>query len=216
MAVRAPSDSDLWWHLQAGRLTVESGRPVQTDTFSHTREGVPWVNHSWLTQAVLFKLFDWFSYAGLALWVGVLVVATFVLIYVQMEGNAFVRAFVAILAATTSAVVWSARPPMVSLLLMAVVGYVLYLLKWRGTNRRWLLPPLFALWVNLHAGYALGFLLIGCFLAGESLNHLLAHVNPGDDPVASWKQLAVAILFVGLFAMAVRAPSDSDLWWHLR
>lgn len=213
MAVRAPLDSDLWWHLQAGRVTVESGRPLQTDLFSHTREGARWINHSWLTQVVLFKLFDWFSHGGLALWVGVLVVATFVFVYVQMEGDAFARAFVAVLAATTSAVVWSARPQIVSLLFTAVVGYALYLLKWRGKNRLWVLPPLFVLWVNLHAGYTLGFLLIGCFLAGESLNHLIAHVIPGDDPVVSWKQLAVLLGAALLSAiLLVLNPNTARMW----
>lgn len=30
------------------------------------------------------------------------------------------------------------------------------------------------------------------------------------------RRLVVAILFILLFAMAVRIPTDTDTWWHLR
>jgi hypothetical protein len=173
MAIRAPADSDTWWHLQAGRQTLESGRILQTDLFSHVRYGSPWVNHSWLSQVILAWLFGRFSYTGLGLWMAVVVVVSLALVYLQMEGDVFTRAFILILAAATSAVIWSARPQLLSFLLTSGVAYVLYLLKWRRVNRLYILPPLFVLWVNLHAGYALGFMLLTAFVAGEILNHLL-------------------------------------------
>ncbi|HEC34675.1 MAG TPA: hypothetical protein ENI37_08190 [Chloroflexi bacterium] len=178
MAVRTPTDTDTWWHLQAGRVTLESGHILQADLFSHTRYGSHWVNQSWLSQVILYWLFDCFSYAGLGLWMGAVVTAAFAFVYLQMEGGPFTRAFIVVLAAATSAVIWVARPQLLSFLLTAVVAYVLYLFKWRGVNRLWLLPPLFVLWVNLHAGYALGFMVLVAFVAGEVLNHLLALVAP--------------------------------------
>ena len=30
------------------------------------------------------------------------------------------------------------------------------------------------------------------------------------------RRLVIAILFVAVFTMAVRAPADTDTWWHLR
>ena len=58
MAARTPADTDTWWHLQAGRVTLESGRILQSDVFSHTRQGQPWINHSWLSQIILYLLFS--------------------------------------------------------------------------------------------------------------------------------------------------------------
>jgi hypothetical protein len=215
MAVRAQADSDLWWHLQAGGVTVEIGRAPQIDLFSHTRETAPWVNHSWLSQVVLFRLYEWASYRGLSLWVGALAVATFAFVYAQMAGGAFSRAFVVVLAAATSAIVWTARPQMLSLLFTGIVAYVLYLLKWRGTNRLWLLPPLFVLWVNMHAGYALGFLLIACFVVGEALNRLLAPVIPGHDPVVARTQLASLLGFTLLSAVLLAInPNATRMWTY--
>lgn len=215
MAVRAPADTDTWWHLKAGQTTLENGRILQTDLFSHTRYGSRWINHSWLSQVVLYSLFDHFSYAGLGLWMGAVVMAAFVFVYLQMEGDVFTRAFLVILAAATSAVVWSARPQLFSLLLTAVVAYLLYLFKWRGLNRLWLLPPLFILWANLHAGYALGFMLLAAFIAGEVLNHFLALVSPGDDPVVEWKGISLVILVSLLSALLlVLNPNTTRMWTY--
>jgi len=215
MAARPPVGPDTWWHLQAGRVTLERGRILQTDLFSHTRYGTHWVNHSWLSQIVLFWLFDRFSYAGLALCMAALVTATFALVYWQMEGGALTRAFILVLAAATAAVIWSARPQLFSFLLTAAVAYVLYLFKWRGVNRLWLLPPLFVLWVNLHAGYALGFMVLAAFVAGEVLNHLLASFIPAEDLMVSWQGIGLVIgVSVLSFLLLVVNPNTTRMWTY--
>jgi len=228
MAVRAPVDTDTWWHLQAGRQTLEGGHILQTDLFSHTRYGSPWVNHSWLSQVILYWLFDHFAYAGLGLWMGAVVTAAFALVYLQMEGDPFTRAFILVLAAATSAVIWVARPQLLSFLLTAAVAYVLHLFKRRQVNRLWLLPPLFVLWVNLHAGYALGFMLLAAFVAGEVFNHLLHGLERGGDgsaapfpspspaaPPLPWRKVA-AVVGVALlcFAVLVINPNTTRMWTY--
>jgi hypothetical protein len=215
MAVRAPADTDTWWHLQAGRVTLEQGTILQSDVFSHTRYGSRWVNHSWLSQMVLFWLFDRFSYAGLGLWMGVVVTAAFVLVYLQMDGHPLTRAFIVVLAAATSAMIWSARPQLFSFLLTAAVAYVLYLFKWRRINRLWLLPPLFVLWVNLHAGYALGFMVLAAFVAGEVFNRLLQGPLPSDDPFLGWREIGLVVGFAVLSALVlVINPNTTRMWTY--
>ncbi len=216
MAARVPTDTDTWWHLQAGRVMLETGRILQTDVFSHTRAGSAWVNHSWLSQIWLAWLFGHFRYAGLGLWLAATVALTFGFVYRQMEGSVFLRAFVCILAAATSALVWIARPQLFSLLLTAVVAHILYLLKWRQVNRLWLLPPLFVLWVNLHAGYALGFMVLSAFIGGEIANHVLNRLlGPGPDPVVGWRQLGLLVGISLLSALLlVINPNTTRMWTY--
>jgi hypothetical protein len=57
MAARTPLDTDLMWHLRAGQATLAQGSPVVVDTFSHTRLGETWVNHSWLSQPGMYLLY---------------------------------------------------------------------------------------------------------------------------------------------------------------
>jgi hypothetical protein len=215
MAVRAPADTDTWWHLQAGRATLERGRVLRTDIFSHTRYGSPWINHSWLSQVVLYWLFDSFSYAGLGLWMAAVIVLAFLFVYLQMEGDPFSRAIIVVLAAATSSTIWVARPQLFSFLLTAVVAYVLYLFKWRDVNRLWLLPPVFVLWANLHAGYALGFMVLVAFVAGEVFNRFLASIVPGGDPVVSWRGIGMVIGVALLSAaLLVLTPYGTRMWTY--
>lgn len=225
MATRVPTDTDTWWHLQAGRVTLESGRILQTDLFSYTRQGQPWVNHSWLSQVILYFLFRHFQYFGLGLFQALVVTLAFACVYAQMEGQVFTRAFIVILAAATSAVIWIARPQLLSFLLTAVLCYLLYLYKWRRCNRLWLIPPLFVLWVNLHAGYALGFIVLAGFVAGEMLNNLLAWLTAsatagcpqgGDqDPIVPWRGVGLVVLIALLsFLCLALNPNTTRMWTY--
>lgn len=215
MAARAPADTDTWWHLQAGRVTLERGRILQSDVFSHTRYGQPWVNHSWLSQVLLYLLFHYLRYYGLGLFQALVVTLAFVFVYAQMEGDVFTRAFIVVLAAAASAVIWIARPQLISFLLTAVLCYLLYLYKWRGVNRLWLIPPLFVLWVNLHAGYALGFMVLAGFVAGEVFNNLLARLAPGEDPVVPWRGVGLVVLVSILsFLCLLLNPNTTRMWMY--
>ena len=215
MAVRVPADSDAWWHLQAGRVTVESREILQTDLFSHPRYGSAWVNHSWLSQIVLYGLFNLLSYAGLGLLVAAVATAAFVLVYRQMEGDPFSRALIIVLAAATSSVIWSPRPQIFSFLLTATTAYILFLFKWKGINRLWLLPPMFILWANLHAGYALGFMILVAFVIGEAFNHIVGRFIPSDDPVLGWREigLVVGVALLSVLLLVIN-PNTTKMWTY--
>jgi hypothetical protein len=180
MAVRLPADTDTWWHLKSGQLMWETGQILRTDPFSHTVASQPWIDHGWLVQVLLWPIYQASGLGGLALLLAAIVTATFALVYRQCDGRPFVAAFVVLLAAVASSVIWSIRPQIVSFLLAAVVAYLLDRYK-RSGNARWLwaLPALVALWVNCHGGYVIAFILMGCYLLGEGLNGL---TNPSLPP----------------------------------
>ncbi len=187
MAARPSMDTDTWWHLRAGAWMVEHRQVLTVDMFSTTRYGQPWINHSWLSQIPLFLLWQAFGYAGLNLLTAAMVTAAWWFVYKLCEGNAYLKAFSLVLGAAASAVFWSARPQLASFLLTAVFAYILGDWRWRGTDRLWLLPPLMLLWVNLHGGFAIGFLLLLGTLAGQGASLLLGQAGPG---LLSWQRLA--------------------------
>ncbi len=191
MAVRAPADTDTWWHLGAGRAIVTTGRIPFTDEFSLTARGKPWTNVQWLAQVGLYQARALGGDAALAALTAILVVVAFAFVYPQMEGAPFLRAFVVVLAATATSIIWSPRPQMLSFALLGVTSYVVYLLKWRQVNRLWVLIPLFVLWANVHGGYALGLMLIGSVIAGETLNRLTGRADAPE--VMTWKEIGLLI-----------------------
>jgi hypothetical protein len=173
MAVRQPADTDTWWHLKSGQLMWQTGQILRSDPFSHTVAGQPWIDHGWLVQIFLWPIYRATGLSGLAVLLAAVVTATFALVYRQCAGRPFVAAFVVVLAAIVSSVIWSIRPQIFTLLLASVVAYVLDRYK-RSGNSRWLwsLPPLVALWANCHAGFVVAFILMGCYLVGGGLDRL--------------------------------------------
>ena len=209
MAARTPLDSDLWWHLRSGQVMVETGRPLLHDVFSYTRDGAAWINHSWLSQLILYGLHQLAGYTGLSLWVVGLSVLSMGLLFFQMGGPAGWRALLLILAAAASAPVWSPRPQLTSLAVMALLGWLIQ--RWRAGNLRclWVLPLMFCLWSNLHGGFSLGFLLLLAFFGGQVLDHILGF----NDEAMPWKDLGRIALWSGLAALAVMVnPNGLDMW----
>ncbi len=199
MAARPSVDTDTWWHLRSGAWMVEHGQILTHDAFSFTRLGQPWINHSWLAQLPLYGLWRLFGYAGLNLFTALVVTAAFWLVYLQLEGSAYLKAFTLVLAAAASHIYWSARPQLLSFLLAAVFLYVLHQFRWRARDRLWLLPVMMALWVNLHGGFAIGFLLLLITFAGQIFSRLLGQSGPGT---VSWSGV-VKLAGIGLACAAV-------------
>ncbi len=211
MAVRTPADTDMWWHLAAGRSIVTTGHIPHADEFSYTVRGQPWTDVSWLAQAGMYAARALGGDALLALIVAALVVVAFAFIYPQLDGAPFLRAFIVVLAATASSVIWSPRPQMLSFALLAISSYIVYLAKWRQVNRLWLLVPLFILWANVHGGYALGLMLLGSVIAGEVLNRLFGRAAAPE--VMSWREIATLAGFAFLCGLALLVnPFTFGVW----
>jgi len=210
MAARAPVDSDLWWHLRAGQASLEQGRPLLVDIFSHTRFGESWTNHSWLAQVILYATFHLGGFLALGALVATLAAASLGLVYAQMEGHPLLRAFILVLAAAVAAPVWSPRPQLFSLLLFAALGVLLHLYRRGERDRLWLVVPLFILWSNLHGGYVLGLLLVAATAAGEAFDRLF---GPADAAALPWKGIARLALWgaAGGLAVAVN-PNGPTIW----
>lgn len=210
MAARTPLDTDLWWHLRAGETTLQTGQPVVTDTLSYTRNGSPWINHSWLAEVGMALLFRAAGYLGLSAAVALLAAASMALLYRQMAGPALLRASVVLLATLVAAVVWSPRPQILSLLLLAICSLLLDDYRRKGIDRLWLLPPIFVLWSNLHGGYPLGLMLIGAVIAGELVDGLFAQHT---DWRARWlriRRLILVLVVCGL--VVVINPNGLNMW----
>ncbi|MCC7359364.1 MAG: hypothetical protein IT317_07800 [Anaerolineales bacterium] len=200
MAARPSVDTDTWWHLRAGAWMLEHGQVLTRDVFSSTRYGTFWLNVNWLSQIGLALVWRAGGFAGLNMLTAALVTVAFIFVYLQCEGNAYLRAFTLVLAAAASAVFWSARPQLASFGLASVFAYVLHAYRRPGRNYLWTLPPLMLLWANLHGGFAIGFLLLGATLAGEAAGRMLF---PAQTDGLGWRGLGALALTTAACGAAV-------------
>ncbi len=169
MAARHITDPDIWWHLRTGQLILQNHAVFHTDPFSFTKFGQPWVNQEWLSEVIMALLYRAAGWSGIIVFFAAITSSSFMLVYLRCAGRPYLAAACAIWAAFCSAPAWGARPQIFSLLLASLF---LLLLERSATNPKvlWYTPPLMLLWVNLHAGYAIGIAFMILFLLGDVLD----------------------------------------------
>lgn len=175
------TDPDFWWHLQAGRDILATGRWPTVDRYSFTVAGEHWVAHEWLWEAITAAIQDSIGYLGISSLLAFMLCSTFLLLYRVMRGqgvNEWVSAGLTGLAALMSLQTLTARPHAVTYLL--VLTTVVLLERWRRGDERplWWLVVLLIPWANLHGGYAIGLGLCGLTLIGEVVDAGQARRRP--------------------------------------
>ena len=159
-------DPDMWWHLKMGQVIATSHTIPRTDLFSFTAHNYPYTAHEWLSQWIIFTAFRVGGYSGLMLWLcffaSALLIAGYALCALY-SGNAKVAFLGAMTIWFFATIGLSIRPQMIGYLLVVVELLLIHL--GRARNARWFyaLPPLFALWVNLHGSFVLGIAVAAIF-----------------------------------------------------
>lgn len=211
IAVRETTDPDMWWHLRTGEYILQNGIPRQ-DVFSFTVAGQPWITHEWLSQLSLWGLYQVGGPPLLILVTAALTTLTFWLIYHCCLGQPYLAAFVTLLSALASAIVWGARPQMFNLLFFALFVYLLE--RWRGQRLSpralWLIPLLTLLWANLHSGYFLGIALLIVYTAGEAVQRYVSAADSLPWPAIRRLALITALAFL----CAAINPNGPSLWLY--
>ena len=218
MAARASMDTDTWWHLRAGEWIVQNQGVPHFDPFSYTKAGEPWEYPGWLVEVPMYFLYQILGPGGLNLWTALMVMLTFMFVWLTISGGVFLKGFVIILAAAVSGVYWAARPYLVTFLFTALFLWILEEYRWNrsyqnspltlatGSNPRyltnihlWWLPILMVIWVNSHGGFAIGFILLGIYILDQ-----LVHEIPNISKFKIQNLKFARLLFIGfLMILAV-------------
>jgi hypothetical protein len=209
-AVRGVGDPDVWWHLRTGELIVQTHSVPHTDPYSFTRSGQPWVNHEWLSDVLIFGLYRLAGWGGLIIAFGAIIAATYLLMFLRCPGSPYVTGVFAVWGAAASAPVWGVRPQVLSLLLASIFLLILELSD-RHPNALWWTAPLMLLWVNLHAGYALGIVLLMLFLMGSALDVAFG--------LEEWSKARprlgrLALVTVACLAAVPLNPNGARMYWY--
>jgi hypothetical protein len=166
MAARNVADPDVWWHLKTGQYIATHRSVPHTDPFSYTRAGEPWVTHEWLSEFLLYEIERTTGWGGLILIFAAVLTATFFLLYLRCGPATYVAGVATLAGAWATVPVWGVRPQILSLLLTSLWLLILDRSE-RNPKLLWWTLPLTLLWVNLHAGFAVGLALSALYLAGE-------------------------------------------------
>ncbi|MGC1223386.1 MAG: hypothetical protein WA872_16550 [Candidatus Sulfotelmatobacter sp.] len=190
MAARNVTDPDVWWHLKTGQYIAQHRSVPHTDPFSYTRAGQPWVAHEWLSELLLYEIERTAGWAGLIMIFAAVLSAAFFLLYLRCGPATYVAGVATIVAAWATVPVWGVRPQVLSLLLISLWLLILDRSD-RNPELLWWTLPLTLLWVNLHAGFAVGLALSALYLAGEWIERA-----PGRSRQSPSGQRIAALIFL--------------------
>jgi hypothetical protein len=217
MTLRPVADPDFWWHLRTGQLIVQTHAIPHTDPFSFTKAGGPWITHEWLSEVLIFALFQLGQYGLLIFTFSVIITAAFILAYLTSPENTrpYVAGFVLLLAAISTAPTWGVRPQMISLFITSLFLFLLARYR-RDGELKFLIPlPFITLvWVNLHAGYFIGLVLIGIYIIGGLMELLLTEF-PNPVRTSNPPSLQSILILCGFLGACVLATLANPNGYHI-
>jgi hypothetical protein len=204
LASRQIIDPDFWWHLRTGQYLIETRSLPSSDIFSALFFGKEWVTHEWLSEVLIYSVYRAFGYGGLIVAFSLIITSGFAIAYrlaARSAGHVYVTGPVVLLGALAAAPTWGVRPQVISFLFASLLLKVLDDFQRNVRNRSiWWLIPLMALWVNLHAGFAVGIVLILTVIVGTILD---GKVLQGSSLKAIWHRVRKLVFVLGGCVLAV-------------
>jgi hypothetical protein len=203
-------DNDFWWHLRTGELIFQHGIP-RHDPYSWTAAGQPWVAHEWLGEAIIYAIERVLGYAGNVVFFDALIAGAMLLMYrLGRREGAGTRPLVALtlVSACVMGLFITPRPQMFTFALYAVFVYVLATTDAAAPRRAWVLPPLMAVWVNLHLGFMFGLMVVALWTVASLYECVRG------APVDARQVLAIAAACVAAACLNPHGPAI--LWFPAR
>jgi hypothetical protein len=171
------ADCDTGYHIRTGEYILRTLSVPRHDLYSFITPPIPWVAHEWLSEVVMALVYKPFGLTGVVIFFAYLIAFIYYLLFRIVRrngGNILAEILVILLVITSSEIHWLARPHIFSLLLLVIWYFLLDEFQYRNGNYLYLLPLLMLLWVNLHGGFIIGFVLSGIYFLDNVVKGFLS------------------------------------------
>jgi hypothetical protein len=190
-------DSSTGFHIRAGELMWETRSVLTTNVFSYDSPPLPWTAHEWLAEIFMALTHRYFGLTGIVIFFSLLIALTYAWLYtmsVRDQKNMILGLVIVTLVMVCSQIHWLARPHAFSFVLTAMWYYILDEYQTDRRNRLFWLPAVMLLWVNLHGGFMLGFVLLGVYFACNVAGGIFCTGNDGQESKRKAKTLGWVML----------------------
>jgi len=170
-------DYDMWWQMTLGKYYIDHHTLViDHSIFSWTPADSGWIYNTCLGSIVIYLIYSLAGGFGLWAFQWVIFLGIFLAFYVflrvvQQRLDATSITWIALIGITFSVSCSYYKPELFSPLILAWMGTIYVYIKM--TRRKYffyIYPFIFAVWVNLHGGFILGFCFLACIAAGDLFN----------------------------------------------
>lgn len=229
------ADPDLWAHTLVGEHILLTGKLQNTEPYSWTARGTPWINHELLAEIALGAAHWVAGGTGILLLKMLVGLLTFGIALKLGAGDLTwpqraVAWAVGALAAVEISYGFAARPQIFTALGLSIELWLLRQMTRGKVGWAWALPVLFALWVNTHGGVLAGLAALGVTALAASLQwfwpkwptlSIKLPVEPvsGRSVAALWLAClpSVGALWVNPYGWElIRWTISGVLWLHQR
>jgi hypothetical protein len=174
LSVRLLGDAGIGWHMRTGQLILATHHIPRLDPFSSTMAGRPWFAWEWLYDVIVGKLDSVMGLNGVVWFNAIVIAAVFAgtFHWIARRGTNLLLAVVLVLLAISASMIhFLARPHVVSWLFTLAWFMTLDTFErdslsvpaTRRTRGLWALPILMVIWVNMHGGFIVGFVLLAAY-----------------------------------------------------
>jgi hypothetical protein len=164
-------DVDLWGHMAMGRETLAQGWPPLRDPFAYVPTVYPLIYHEWLSGVVFYVVLQAAGDLGLKALLLALALATLVAALAaarRLRASApalFVGILIAVPALRPGYL--PIRPQLFTFLGLACLILICVRARTGAPRGLWAVPPLLAVWANLHGGFVAGLGVLGLYVLVE-------------------------------------------------
>lgn len=220
---------DFWWHLASGRWICQNNALPSDDPFAYTtttktaeRTAVVLKGY-WLSQSAYYAIYKLAGFHGLVLFnASIFTLMLFALWRVMIYQGTGALAGLVMVAAVVPFVGYydELRPQSLTFLFVLVLFYLLEkglqrLKEGRRPTPLLAIPLLIIPWANAHRGFIIIYAVLGAYLVGESLTHLLRARLPRFGLFAGWVLLCMLLTLInpGLTSpLAVGLEEMTHIW----
>ena len=217
---RAPStvasgviDTDYYWHLGYGEWILDHGRLPTQDFWSWTFDGHSYRLTQWLGEVLMAVAHRLGGETGTATLSALLVTLTITASYKAARCYLTHRVSAIAIAVVCNALLiqLACRPHQFTHLGLAVLTWLIADFLTRGRRRSlYAIPPLMALWVNLHGGYAVGLAYLAMMVGLLAIDGYVTHRRE----LLRDQALPLALAAAAGFAATLINPYGWEAWLY--
>lgn len=204
------ADPGVGWHLSTGQIVQAAWKAPQTDPFLSSPSARTWVSDQWLSDLLLFWLYQAGSWPLVYAVLTVVFALTFILVLLRGNaaicGLAMASCFGALVAFKLGQIHFILRPVVFAFLFFALVCRQIFLIYRQSLRERKscfkslrsgfvLLVPVFLIWANMHPSFVLGLVLLALLPLALLLDAIL--LGRKDSCLACPQGFAALLLLAG-------------------
>ena len=170
-------DCDTGYHIRAGEFILDTLSIPKHDIFSFLTPHLPWTAHEWLSEVFMALIHRAFGLTGLVIFFIFLIASIYYLLFKAIRTykvNILINILIVLFVIGSSQIHWLARPHIFSLLFTFIWYYLLDEYQYKNKNYLYLFPPLVLIWVNLHGGFIMAFILLGIYVVGNFVKYFIS------------------------------------------